>query len=281
MIISGANSGLGYQTVHDLVKVNAKVIMGCRSIDKCNAAKNSITKGNSKLNDLITTSVLDLASFASVREFAKQCPNNIDVLINNAGIMAPPKQLSTDGYESQMATNHLGHFLLTSLLFSKLNKHSRIINHSSGAHMFSSKNFTSSDETLLSTKQYYPWVAYGNSKAANLLFTYELNDRLRKKYDIIAIAVHPGYTATNLQSEKFPFWSFSNDALAMKLEHGVLSQTLAATSETIKASYNDFYGPKYLAFGFPTVQLTNKANKLAQEELWNASNRLTNANFNI
>ena len=95
--------------------------MGCRSIEKCNNAKYSITKGNSKLNDLITTSVLDLASFTSIREFAKQCPNNIDVLINNAGIMATnPKQLSVDGYESQMATNHLGHFLLTSLLFSKL-----------------------------------------------------------------------------------------------------------------------------------------------------------------
>ena len=97
----------------------------------------------------------------------------------------------------------------------------------------------------------------------------------------MAIAVHPGYTATNLQKNKFFFWSFSNEVFAMKLEHGVLSQTLAATSDNIKPSLNDFYGPKYLAFGFPSVQITNKANKKAQEELWAASNRLTNANFNI
>jgi NAD(P)-dependent dehydrogenase (short-subunit alcohol dehydrogenase family) len=171
VIVTGANSGLGLQTVKDLVKVNAKVIMGCRSLQKCNDAKQSIVAEDPKYETLITTNVLDLASFASIRDFANKMPKNIDVLINNAGIMAiPTREVTIDGLEAQIGTNHFGHFLLTSLLISKMAKNSRIINHSSGAHMFAATNFTSND--LLSEKKYDPWTAYGNSKAANLLFTY-------------------------------------------------------------------------------------------------------------
>lgn len=248
--------------------------MTCRSQVRCNEAKESIVLEYPKLESLITTKVLDLASFDSIKDFAKQMPNNIDVLINNAGIMAySRRELTVDGLEAQMGTNHVGHFLLTNLLLGKISKKGRIINHSSGAHMFAAKNFTSD---LMSEKSYGPWIAYGNSKAANLLFTYELNDRLNKaNKDIISIAVHPGYTSTNLQSNKFPLWELFNQMVAMKVEHGVLSQTLAATSPSMVASMDDFYGPKYFSFGFPTVQKTNKADKNAQVELWTQSEKLT------
>ena len=93
--------------------------------------------------------------------------------------------------------------------------------------------------------------------------------------------MHTGYTSTNLQSEKFPLWKLNNDFFAMKVEHGVLSQTLAATDPTMKPSMNDFFGPRYLAFGFPVVQKTNKADPIAQKTLWEESNRLTKAGFLI
>ena len=139
--------------------------------------------------------LLDLSSLKSVKKFSvdllKQY-SSIDVLINNAGVMALEKrEVTADGFEMQIGTNHFGHFYLTLLLHPKMKKNGRIVNHSSTAHYFAKDKFEVND--LMSKESYSPWEAYGNSKLANLLFTYEFNQRLKQhKKEVIAVAVHPG-----------------------------------------------------------------------------------------
>jgi protochlorophyllide reductase len=282
-IVTGANSGLGYATTVALVKAGGHVIMGCRDLLRGNEARDKILKHIP--NGKISVSQLDLSSLSSVRNFVEDFKLRhaaFDVLINNAGIMAVPKrELSLDGIEMQIATNHFGHFLLTALLLPYISRNGRVINHSSGAYIAASprlyffNKFPFND--IQSHLWYNPWVAYGNSKAANLYFTYELNQRLQKskRSDIKSIAVHPGYTATNLQTNAFPFGSWSNALFAMDANEGAQSQILAAVDSSIKASDNDFLGPRYLAFGPPAVTYTGMKNVEAQRVLWEESLRLT------
>ena len=227
IVITGANSGLGYYTALALAKEKSVVIMACRSRDRCESAKATILKEAPKAT--VECMDLDLASFESIRTFAKEFTSkydHLDVLVNNAGIMAlPEREVTADGLEFQIGTNHFGHFLLTALLFPHIATNGRIINHSSGAHLMAASNFVFKD--LLSEKSYDPWIVYGNSKLANLFFTYELNRRLTKDNNpknIMSIAVHPGYTSTNLQNSRFPFWEYLNEFAAMKGEEGALSQ---------------------------------------------------------
>jgi NAD(P)-dependent dehydrogenase (short-subunit alcohol dehydrogenase family) len=220
---------------------------------------------------------LDLSSLKSVKQFATTVSasfNTIDVLMNNAAEMAIPKrEVTEDGFERQMGINHLSHFLLTGLLLPNIASKGRIINVASGAYMFAAKNFT---YDLQSEKSYDPWTAYGNSKAANLYFTYELNRRLQASgSSVIAVATHPGYTATNLQTSKFPFWSFFNSAFAMRLPEGTLSQILASVDPNVQASKNDFIGPKYMSFGYPVITKTTKVDEEVWKHLWEESYRLT------
>jgi len=229
IIITGANSGLGYYTALSLAERKAHVLLACRSLQKCDAAKNDILQ--TYANASVSTMALDLSSFQSIRTFVdnvKAAHSHVDVLINNAGIMAVnPREVTADGLEAQIGVNHFGHFLLTCLLFPLLAKNGRIINHSSGAHNFHASTFPYSN--LQSEDNYEPWTAYGNSKVANLLFTFELNRKLmrgRNSKGIISIAVHPGYTATNLQNGKYPFWDVANSWIGMKGEDGALSQIM-------------------------------------------------------
>lgn len=199
VIVTGANSGLGFYTALSLAEADATVILGCRNLEKCNVAKNDILI--QVPNASLDTIQLDLASFTSIRNFAtsfREKYESLNVLVNNAGIMAIPKRtLTEDGLESQIGTNHFGHFLLTGLLLPMLSQHSRIINHASLAYLRPVANFTFED--LQSVNNYDPAYAYSNSKLANILFTFELNKRLSAKgKDIISVVVHPGYTATNL-----------------------------------------------------------------------------------
>lgn len=227
IVVTGANSGLGYHTAVALAKANSKVILACRSAERCEKAKESILK------DVPTAHVesmsLDLSSFQSIHDFVAKLRTKheeIDVLVNNAGIMAlPTREVTKDGLEAQVGTNHFGHFLLTALVYPILAKNGRIINHSSSAHMFGQEDFVTTN--LQSELSYDPWVTYGNSKLANLYFTYELNRRLQaagNPRNIKSIAVHPGYTATNLQAGRFPLWEYANSLVAMKGEDGALSQ---------------------------------------------------------
>lgn len=280
IIVTGGNSGLGFETVKQLSAAGAHLILASRNIKRGEEAKNLILLDN--INAKIDVMELDLSSFDSVKQFSNDFIakyETFDVLVNNAGVMAiPEREITKDNLEMQIGTNHFGHFLLTSLLFPIMKKNGRVINVSSGAHYFQAKEFPFKD---IQSLDYGAWTAYGNSKASNLYFTYELNRRLQKsdRSDIISVATHPGYTATNLQTGKFPFFEQLNSLLAMSSSDGAQSQILAAVSNNVVASNNDFIGPRYKMFGPPSLQSTGKFNVDAQNQLWIESNKITGVKF--
>jgi len=178
VIITGSNSGIGFEAARILANKNAKVIVAVRNLDKGNAAKLKITKENSKAE--IEVIRLDLADLSSVKSFSdelKQKYDQLDILINNAGVMIPPYSKTKEGFELQMGVNHLGHFALTMQLLDIIKKtpNSRIVNVSSGAHKIGNINF---DDFNWEKRQYKAWRAYGDSKIANLYFTKELAERI-------------------------------------------------------------------------------------------------------
>ena len=290
IVITGANSGLGFGTAEFLAQRGAKVVLACRSLSRCEDAKGAIVKAGATVEpDAI---LLDLGSFKSIRSFVDTFTSKyseFDVLINNAGVMALPVRTETgDGIEAQMGVNHFGHFLLTALLFPNLKQGGRIVNHSSGAHAFAEANHFVSGEfqTLNYAEGLNSWKAYAKSKQANLQFSYELNDRLAaagNSKDIKVMAIHPGYTDTGLQGKStmasVGAEKWANTLFAMKLRDGIVSQVQAAVDPSIASSNNTFYGPKYFSFGFPVVQHTGKYHKAAQEKLWALSEELTGTKF--
>lgn len=217
-------------------------MMACRSESKCETAKQQITQQLHPQQVHVHTLPLDLSSFDSIRSFVASYAeqfDHIDVLVNNAGIMALPERATTaDGLEAQIGTNHFGHFLLTGLLMPHFAANGRIVNHSSGAHKLHAAGFPF--ENLQSEgSTYVPFTAYGNSKVANLLFTFELNRRLQQsgnEKNLISVAVHPGYTATNLQTGKFPLWEYANKFFAMTGEDGSLAQTMGEITSAVVIS---------------------------------------------
>lgn len=278
------NVGLGFETVKKLASSGATVILACRTLIKGQEAKKKMIDGVGRdLN--IDVMELDLASFRSIRAFAETYQINygrVDVLINNAGIMAlPDRQTTEDGLEAQIGTNHFGHFLLTSLLFPLISRNGRVINHSSGAHVFAYSGFPYTN--LQSATSYDAWGQYGNSKAANLLFTYELNRRLAAKgnpKNIQSIAVHPGYSSTNLQAGKYPMWEQANYLFAMSAAHGSQSQLVAAVGTYTSPEKDTFIGPQFLGFGPARVQsILRTYGEEAQHYLWEESLRITRTDF--
>mmetsp|Transcript_43868 Transcript_43868/g.68591 ORF Transcript_43868/g.68591 Transcript_43868/m.68591 type:complete len:327 (-) Transcript_43868:230-1210(-) len=281
-IITGASSGsLGYHTAVHLARAGAHVIMTYRTDSKGEQALSEL------MAEVPTASAeimqLDLSNLTSVSEFSvsfksKYPGKSINMLINNAGIMAlPQREVSAQGYELQMATNHLGHFALTGLLLKSMAPKGRIINHSSGAHEWGMGH--SIMEDLLSEASYSAWTAYGNSKLANLLFTYELNERLQaKKSDLVAVAVQPGYTATSLQDNtKFAWTQWA----AMQPKDGSLPQVVAATDASISPSDKTYVGPAYAMWGPPAALPTKDFawNATNQDALWAKSQELTGIKF--
>lgn len=197
-LVTGANSGLGQETARVLAGAGAHVVLTARDAAKGAEAVAAVTEGTG--GDVsVEAGVLDLTSLASVREFAAWFltrHDRLDLLVNNAGVMATPFGRTADGFELQFGTNHIGHFLLTNLLVPALLRGApaRVVNLSSGGHVASDirwddPNFTSSD--------YHPWIAYGQSKTANVLFTVELDRRLAAR-GVRSYAVHPGMIRTNL-----------------------------------------------------------------------------------
>jgi NAD(P)-dependent dehydrogenase (short-subunit alcohol dehydrogenase family) len=272
VIVTGANSGLGEVTARELARVGAKVILAVRNTDKGNTAAAGMTGD-------VEVRKLDLQSLASVREFAGGI-DSVDVLINNAGIMAVPYALTADGFESQIGTNHLGHFALTNLLLPKITD--RVVTVSSMMHLI---GWISLKDLNWKSRPYLAWPAYGQSKLANLLFTSELQRRLDAAGSSVqALAAHPGYSATNLQGNTgnkvgTVLWTAAN-RIATSADFGA-RQTLYAASQSLPG--NSFIGPRF-AMGGPTglTQRSPLARRTSTARgLWELSEQLTGIPFGL
>ncbi|HEX3283585.1 MAG TPA: oxidoreductase [Mycobacterium sp.] len=270
VIVTGANSGLGEVTARELARVGAKVILACRNTDKGAAAASGMSGD-------VEVRKLDLQDLASVRAFADGV-DAVDVLVNNAGIMAVPYAQTVDGFESQIGTNHLGHFALTNLLLPKIAD--RVVTVSSGMHLI---GYISLKDLNWKSRPYFAWPAYGQSKLANLLFTKELQRRLKAAGSAVkAHAAHPGYSATNLQGNT---GSAVQDRAMQALNRFVTDadfgarQTLYAVSQDLPG--DSFVGPRYGFTGptgrAPRSPLARDAKKAAA--LWELSEQLTGTKF--
>jgi NAD(P)-dependent dehydrogenase (short-subunit alcohol dehydrogenase family) len=285
-IVTGANSGIGRITARELARAGARVILACRDTVKGDAAAREITAAAP--GSQVEASALDLGSLASVRAFAERflaVPGPLELLINNAGVMAPPRRLTTDGFELQFGTNHLGHFALTGLLIARMSGRpdARVVSVSSGAHRMGRIAF----DDLQGDRKYRRWAAYGQSKLANLLFAFELDRRLRAAGSTIcSVAAHPGYAATNLQSAAAPkldrmLMSVTNVIMAQSADMGALPTLYAATYPGLEGGV--YIGPDGLfeQRGHPT-QVTARPAAYDQEvaqKLWSVSEDLTNVHF--
>jgi NAD(P)-dependent dehydrogenase (short-subunit alcohol dehydrogenase family) len=279
-IVSGANSGIGYETARALAYKKAKVILACRNKNKGEEAVRQIAHEYPEAKaELIQ---LDLSDLASVRRFADEFARDydrLDILINNAGIMATPFGKTADGFESQFGTNHLGHFALTGLLLDRIihTPQARVVTVSSGGHRFGEIDF----DNLNGEKGYNPQAAYAQSKLANLLFTYELQRRFEDSgVDTIAVAAHPGWTATNLQAH-WRMVRILNLFIAQKPRMGALPVLYAATAPDVNGG--DYCGPKGWGElrGYPIkVRSSDRSYDTAiASKLWAVSEELTGVRF--
>lgn len=288
IIVTGGNSGLGYESVKAFAEKGAEVILACRNLEKGEKAKNEILKRNSLVK--IHVIGLDLMDLASVKSFAEQIKKNysrLDVLLNNAGIMATPYFLTKDGFEAQLGTNHLGHFALTIQLLNliKATPKSRVVNVSSLAHKSGIMNF---DNLMFEGGNgFKPMRAYSQSKLANLLFTYELQ-RFFESNNInsISMAAHPGGSNTNLASHLESKWYFKIIApiarnAMQNAAKGALSQIRASVDTEVKGG--QFYGPNGFKeiFGYPVIVQSIEAshNLDNAKKLWAISEKLTGLKF--
>ena len=280
-IVTGANTGLGYDTALALAGKGCAVVLACRNMDKARKARLEILKPFPKAT--IECLSLDLSSQQSVRAFVTAFTENydkLDLLINNAGIMMPPFSLSEDGFESQLAANYLGHFALTGLLLPLLTRtpNSRIVSLSSLAHNWGGIRF----DDLNFARGYNKRAAYGQSKLACLMFAYELNRRLRATGSkTLSVAAHPGVAATNL-AQHFPrFMSALSPLVGQSAANGALPTLYAALGEDIEGG--DYCGPQSLQQmrGAPIKVGSNKASRdeAAAARLWALSEQLTGVRY--
>lgn len=272
--ITGANSGLGKQAALALGSAGAQVILACRTVSKAEPVA-------ARMGANATVAELDLANLASVRACAEKA-GPIDVLINNAGVMAVPQARTAEGFEMQFGTNHLGHFALTGLLLPKISD--RVVTMSSFMHQIGKINL---EDPNYRERRYSRWPAYGQSKLANLLFGYELDSRLRAAGSTVkSIVAHPGYAATELQSHTESLWdrfmSVGNLA-AQSAADGALPELYAATSPQAKSGA--FYGPTKLGGmrGSPGQAKSNKRShdELVAAGLWDLSESLTGVSYSF
>jgi NAD(P)-dependent dehydrogenase (short-subunit alcohol dehydrogenase family) len=289
IVITGANSGIGYEAAVQFARKRAAVVLACRSVDKGRAAADQIearTPGAA-----VEVLELDLASLASVRAFAERfrgAHRELHVLVNNAGVMALPYRRTADGFEMQFGTNHLGHFALTGLLLdSLLATGGRVVTVSSGAHRIGDIRF----DDLQWEHGYGKWRAYGQSKLANLLFAFELQrraDEAGKK--LVSVACHPGYAATELQaagprmlksSWRESLFALGNSLFAQSAAMGALPTLYAAAAPDVNGG--DYIGPDGLAenWGYPKkVSSTARArNPELAKRLWEVSEKLTGVHY--
>lgn len=286
-LITGANSGIGFEASKVLSKKGAQVILTSRDLKKGMEAIEAIKKENptAKLDLLL----LDLADFQSIHNFSNEFHSRyskLDVLVNNAGVMNPPKrELTKQHFEVQFGTNHIGHFLLTGLLLDVLKStpNSRITIQSSIVHKTESMKPDIYFDDLNFEKSYNRDQAYAQSKLANLLFAYELDRRLKAaKINTIVTAAHPGYTKTNLQATSgFMMAVIMNNILAQNVKIGALPILRAATEENLTGG--EYFGPTKIMEmrGYPElVKSSDKSyDKNLAKKLWEVSEKLTNLSY--
>lgn len=285
VIVTGANIGLGFETTRALAQKGATVVMACRTEEKALKAKAEILKEfpNADLHFI----ALDLSSLTSVREFANLFRaqfQQLDLLINNAGVMIPPYQKTQDGFELQLGTNYLSHFLLTSLLLDLLEKTegSRIVSLASIAHKKGKIHF----DDLQFEKQYSRMKAYQQSKLACLIFAIELDRKLKANgYKTLSVAAHPGVSTTNL-TQYIPSWLLTlSTPILNTMSHapreGAQPQLYAALGNDIVGG--DYTGPKGFQEmkGIPvkTKGMPHAYDKQTAQKLWDISLELTGATF--
>ncbi len=279
VVVTGANSGLGLSTARELARKGAAVVLACRNPEKGAAALADVRAvGRAEL------AALDLASLASVRAFAQARTEPVDLLVNNAGIMAPPRGTTADGFELQLGTNHLGHFALTGLLLDRLRAGTdpRVVTLSSGMHRFGKLRL----DDLQGQRRYNRWRAYSQSKLANLLFMRELDRRARAAgLPLTSVAAHPGYAATHLQSASPPLIDRTvlgvlNRVVAQSAEHGALPSLYAATMDLPGGSYAGPDGRSELRGSPHLVSMTARAQDPdAARRLWEVSEQLTGVTY--
>jgi NAD(P)-dependent dehydrogenase (short-subunit alcohol dehydrogenase family) len=291
VVITGANTGLGLQTARVLAGRGAHVVLACRNADKARHAADRIIAANPGATASVVR--LDLTSQAGVRSAAEEIRDRfprLDLLINNAGVMEVPYQRTGDGFELTLATNHLGPFALTGLLLDRVAENGRIVTVSSIGHLDGVINF----DDLQSERSYDPDRAYGQSKLANLLFTYELDRRLRAAGSTVsALACHPGIVYTDLFTHTsrlqqillsrpmriINFWAVQN------VRMGALPELRAATDPSARGG--QYYGPRRPGLrrrfltGYPAVVESNARShdEACQARLWQLSQQLTGVGY--
>lgn len=284
-VVTGANSGLGFETAKALAQHGATVIMACRDEGRCAAAAESL--GRMVPSARVEVLRLDLADLDSVRAFADEVDARhgaLDVLVNNAGVMATPQRLTTkQGFELQFGTNHLGHFALTGLLLALLMRSpgSRVVTVSSFAHETGRIDF----DDLQQERDYTPYGAYSQSKLANVLFMLELDRRLRHAgVDTVSVGAHPGFASTNLQAAG-PFlgtkpvlsWLVLGAVrlIGQSAEQGAEPQLYAAAAPGVEGG--DYFGPKHRIRGHaaPATMAAQGRDAVVASRLWDVSKRLT------
>lgn len=288
-VVTGANSGLGYETALALAAHGAQVTMAVRDTAKGDAAAQQIRAQAPQAS--IEVRRLDLADLASIDEFAwlwrESHPDGLDMLINNAGIMAIPRRETADGFEMQLGTNHLGHFALTGRLLDAIRPEGRIVTVSSQAHRMGRMDF----DDLMGERKYGAWRAYGQSKLANLLFVRSLAERLERAGSTIAsVAAHPGFASTHLQAVapemKGRGWQVKimdgvNKVMAQSAAMGALPTLYAATFPAIRSG--DYVGPDGFGEqrGHPKLVGMNASARddEAANRLWTVSEELTGVRY--
>ncbi|MFW9905432.1 MAG: oxidoreductase [Candidatus Thorarchaeota archaeon] len=285
-IVTGANSGIGLEAAKGLAQKGTETILACRNMEKAgkaaNKIKNETPKGNTVVMQLDLNSLKSICEF--VEEFKKQY-SRLNILLNNAGIMFVPYRTTEDGFETQVGVNHLGHFALTGLLFELLKNTpgARVVNVSSNGHTMGRmdfENFIYKDGT-----GYSRMGAYGRSKLANLLFTYELDRRFNEaNIDAIAVAAHPGISNTNLIRQWYykmikPLLRITLFWWIQSAHMGSLPLLRAATDPNVVGG--EYYGPENGSRGHPMKVESNSAshNQHDAKKLWELSERLTGVTF--
>ncbi len=293
IIITGANSGLGYEITRVLASKKPHIIMACRNLEKAEKAKSEILKENPKAS--LEIMQIDLSKQSSVKEFVKEFSgkhDRLDILFNNAGVMFAPKVITENGLELHMAANHFGHFTLTGLLLNLLEKteNSRVVSIASMGHRFGKLNFKNLN---FEKGRYNKLMAYSNSKIANLYFGYELDRKLKEKGSHVkSIVAHPGWTRTNLQTAggaideskgQIRFWNFMNIFFSQTVDMGVLPQLRAAFDPNAKGG--EYYSPEkfFHLKGYPIIKPSNRRsrNRNIAKRFWEVSEELTGIKYNL